>query len=686
MIKKQLGCTQTAEIVEDSEPEREEYRKRRKEESRRRKGQLKTMEVIELTDSDSHDSVILDTQLVSNCDDGSRQTSRHERSVYAEMMTPDLSGNSRRESTTTSTLFVGTAGASAAGTVIQAGFPDSQTQRVTRDESDASNIEAEERTNRMRTKIGSFVFSASSQTSSIAGTSSRISQKAAHMIGPTKGTLSRQGSVKAAAFYLGFSERQLKLLSRCVSCDLKWTVRKSAANKVSHMRTCAKKARFTEETMDVLLSREIKAGFEKARKADTIDKRAEEPPPKTYLEHIVKENVVLRPTKRQKEFPSTVKAISESRDDIRNRAKTILGRPSFGQTARHGEAVPAPSTTQTLGQSRLGSRLLLVSSYLDDDELGPPLTQSLPGSKLGTAKCADRTASRTLDLIVEPPSPNSLPTIRLPDDSRLLSVRRSGLSLLNTDLNADVVSPYHSAYSWLRIGSLTYLPYILASSLTSACNTQNNKDLTWEDDDCFLYNTDDNDGMGDKAVLIFDPEIQEDETTYAHDELHIDDGRVISCSSPTRTPTANSRPKSINNCIVEDVAAEISKLELDISMDAALIDNTPFVHRIHTKKTSSPIKRNAKRTKVQNKDANCGDSVINEEELFQKFRSKISEDETLYLRVLRYEPIRLDVFMALAQEHVRDFDLGPLGLKIRLREFLDRQLGQTMIPLSLGYH
>ncbi|KAL5527433.1 hypothetical protein ACEPAG_6224 [Sanghuangporus baumii] len=649
MIKRQLGCTQTAEIIEDSEPEREEYRKRRKEERRRRKGQLKVIEIIELTDSDSHDSVILDTQLVSNCGDGSLQTSPHERSVYAEAIAPDLSSSSRRESMATNTLLVGTAGASAADTVIQASFPDSQTQRVTEDESDASNIDGEESTNRMRTKIGSFVFSASSQTSSIAGTSSRISQKAAYMIEPAKGTLSRQGSVKAAAFYLGFSERQLKFLSKCVSCGLKWTVRKSAANKVSHMRTCAKKSRFTEETMNVLLSREIKAGFEKAGKADTIDKRAEEPPSKTYLEHVVKENAVLRPAKRQKEFPSTVKAISESRDDIRNRARTILGRPSFGQTARQrGEAEPTASVTQTSEQSRSGSRLSLVSSYLDDDVIGLPLTQPLPGSKLGTAKCADRTASLALDLIAEPPF---LSELRLPDDSKLL--RRSGLSLLN----ADVVSPYHT------------------SSLRSSCNTQNNKDLAWDDDDCFSYNTDNNDGVSDNAVLIFDPQVQEVETTYAHDELHIDDGCIISCSSSTRTPIANPRTRAINNRIVEDVAAEISKLDLDHFINAALIDNTPSVRQMHVKKTSSPIKRNAKRIEAQNKDANCGDSVVNEEELFEKFRSKVLEDETLYLRVLRYEPIRLDVFMDLTQEHVKDFDLGPLGLKIRLREFLDRQVG-----------
>lgn len=356
-----------------------------------------------------------------------------------------LPDGTARKTATTSTQLLDTVKTS---TVT---IPDTRTQTETVEGSDESDVD--ERTVRMRTKLGSFTFAQSSQTSSVANSSANTSQQKKHAIEPPKGTPSRQACSKMAALYLDFSERQLNSLLKCVSCDLKWTIRKSAANKVSHMRTCANKARITEETMKVLISRDIKAYL---KKTELINDCHEEPPPKTYLEHVVKENISPRPAKRRKEPVCTVKAISELRVGIRDRARAVLSRRSSGKILGRDKQVESPSPTRTFEQSKPGFQTALTSN--SDDEAGPPLTQPLPCSKLGTATRSNGTCARTLDLIAEPPSPDP-PEAQLPDYLKLPSAKRSRIMLSNTDSVADVVSSCHSAchgfipFSYLFHGS-----------------------------------------------------------------------------------------------------------------------------------------------------------------------------------------------------------------------------------------
>ena len=73
MPKTYSAGSPVVEIIEDSEPEREECRNRRKEEPRKKRKQANTIAVIELTDSDSCNSDtsdILLSPLVANIDAG----------------------------------------------------------------------------------------------------------------------------------------------------------------------------------------------------------------------------------------------------------------------------------------------------------------------------------------------------------------------------------------------------------------------------------------------------------------------------------------------------------------------------------------------------------------------------------------------------------------------------------------
>nr|GAT59973.1 predicted protein [Mycena chlorophos] len=173
------------------------------------------------------------------------------------------------------------------------------------------------------------------------------------------------------------SENDLKKLSKCVSCEMPWTTRKTAAQKLVHIRSCAKKTGITHETLVFLVRKEVE---------NSPSAKGKEPAgPSTLLEEVVRDAGPKRKAKRRAPI-DILKNTSETRVNILDRARSLLH--AQGDAPRTQAVVPdpsaAPPATQTFGVSRLGQQLgrpLLVES---DDEMQPPAaSQAFAPSKLG---------------------------------------------------------------------------------------------------------------------------------------------------------------------------------------------------------------------------------------------------------------------------------------------------------------
>ncbi|EJD01399.1 uncharacterized protein FOMMEDRAFT_30101 [Fomitiporia mediterranea MF3/22] len=377
------------EVIEDSEPEREESRRRRKEERQKQK-ELKKPTNLEHTTSNSDEC-----PGSANLEQASNSTTRKLPQKESTVVN-NLSSLSTTCCNTDGSNFYDLDSMKAknavekrAGVITDLPVSHSVQNVVTiLSESNTSDSEVDEkRTDKMRTKLGHFAFPVTSQASSLASsisrTSSTVVQSTCSANAPSGvQTENRKRPLSSTPAYLDFSENQLKTLVKCVSCDLKWTTRKSTAHKVTHMRTCAKKSRLTEETMKILISRETSVAPPKVKKPRPIKDRPSERPQRTYLEDIIKEDGIQRPRKRQKELTGSVRGVVESRTGIVERANLILNKPSSSRSTtddcmRLQPPPQPPPSTQTFAQSTLASRINGISSW-SQDEAEPPCCRTGP--------------------------------------------------------------------------------------------------------------------------------------------------------------------------------------------------------------------------------------------------------------------------------------------------------------------
>lgn len=160
-------------------------------------------------------------------------------------------------------------------------------------------------------------------------------------------------------------------LSKCVSCGLQWTSKKTAKQKRTHIEQCAKKNALSKDTIKFLIEKEI------AILSPTIP--ANDPSENatgTLMDSVVPAGPVKR-LKRHQVVPS-VRSLAETRESILDKARDILG-------PTEGHADPQP--TQQFGQSALARRntqqpkrpaLLDVNKSMEE----PPPTQPFGTSSL----------------------------------------------------------------------------------------------------------------------------------------------------------------------------------------------------------------------------------------------------------------------------------------------------------------
>ncbi|TDL29407.1 hypothetical protein BD410DRAFT_779808 [Rickenella mellea] len=215
-------------------------------------------------------------------------------------------------------------------------------------------------------------------------------------------------STSPASYGWDFSEIELSRLLKCISCGIKWTVRKSATQKLAHIKTCARKTHLSHETVKTLIQREINAsslsvaaGTSKGRekeKRKVKDQASVDAPPKTFLEHVVLEDSEGQKKRRRKHGPETVQSVSDTRGTILEKAKLLLQTAPLPPEV---ESTLGPPMTQAFGKSNLGQNTFgagMSSSrwnvftgrdpgYTVTKEYNecPPATQAFRTSRLGIA-------------------------------------------------------------------------------------------------------------------------------------------------------------------------------------------------------------------------------------------------------------------------------------------------------------
>lgn len=142
--------------------------------------------------------------------------------------------------------------------------------------------------------------------------------------GPSRSKDGGLAPQKTTALTISLSD--LTKIFRCVCCNLPWTTRKTSVQKMAHIRGCAKKHKFTDETVQILVQKEVDKfvpipALKKGKEKELPP--AELPLKNTYMEDIL---VTAAPRKKAKgkEFRSHVANISVTRASTLNRAQELL--------------------------------------------------------------------------------------------------------------------------------------------------------------------------------------------------------------------------------------------------------------------------------------------------------------------------------------------------------------------------
>jgi hypothetical protein len=154
----------------------------------------------------------------------------------------------------------------------------------------------------------------------------------------------------------------------CVSCEVRWTIKKGAAHKLSHITTCARKKGINPSTLQRLIQRELL----KIQNAKANDKKptscsdSADAVSQTYMESVVADAQSKRKQKRT-DTAGTLQPVSQTRTAILDRAKALLN--AWGAVPCDA---PEPEQTQAFGRSKLATGHMQVE---DVDPIGSHLSE-----------------------------------------------------------------------------------------------------------------------------------------------------------------------------------------------------------------------------------------------------------------------------------------------------------------------
>lgn len=169
-------------------------------------------------------------------------------------------------------------------------------------------------------------------------------------------------------------------LTKCVSCDARWTTRKSASQKTKHIQSCARKKGFTPDTIRIALSKEVENVKANSRNKSGRKDKETDPSENTLLENTVKAGDKGKKTRHRAQ--KTVESIIVTRNSILDRAKQILRydtQPTGdnGDTDVHDDERPMPST-QPFGRSALEEQCLFKTKLFTEASVDSPARSRTP--------------------------------------------------------------------------------------------------------------------------------------------------------------------------------------------------------------------------------------------------------------------------------------------------------------------
>ncbi|KAI0335528.1 hypothetical protein GY45DRAFT_1350736 [Cubamyces sp. BRFM 1775] len=490
-----------------------------------------------------------------------------------------------------------------------------------------------------------------------------------------------------------FADSDLSRLLKCVSCDLAWTTRKTVLQKMKHIQTCSKKNGLTDDTVRTLLRNEI----DKLPPVASSSKSATPAPPpsapETLLEDILKDAGKKKPGRRPQVL-QTVKSVTETRETILDKARTLL---------------------QNGGSSRAGSAALTSHNSEPGCEEMPPATQVFSRSSIAAARTAPVDVHQGVDTtLVFGPSRLAARTSRLDgavvrtgaeiaahsDVSPLTQMSHDDSAARNraSSVHAQDIPPSTQVFAPSKLTNVSGVARRVVPADAGPPEEHISIHDTLEDEftksspprpvkrksSTFLAGGEprrrrtSNTTLGPSTLQtgpVADMDVPVDDydhhwNEWIHDVWDEDGGACLHYvpesegAGPSRLPPAQDKPAPSQSR--SRLAAIVEDAVAGPSAGLSMAANEPAPSQL-------PPKKRARRKKVagEESDAEGKTADISQDELNAKMKEAILKDEALHLRILRYEPIHFDVFLQIA------VDLGipakRSGLKGKVRAFLDQK-------------
>ncbi|KAK0498611.1 hypothetical protein EDD18DRAFT_94747 [Armillaria luteobubalina] len=598
------------DVVEDSEPEREALRQKRKLERKKRKEAKElavpaVASVIELSD-DERNSVPPASPSIGSVIDIS------DSSMTAASVHPLSVNNSSVQNHGVSVIEVSELAPVSTDDITTSSVPQPVKKKYTLSILNDSAIFNDSLENKDDDEPGlNFARFAFAAKPARKASSSSIPSRAESVEALPKPVASKK-PLRADRFAGDFTDAQLGGLLKCVCCNISWTTRKTAAQKMKHVQSCAKKNNFTDSAVRVRIRQALESvdPEDVALKGKGTAKGQDSSVPETYFHDVIHDAGPKKRTKRV-EAQGTVKTLVDTRDAILQRAETIIKHSASSTVYRllseednHGIVA-----TQRFSSSALVGRMVANDSPMLDDPLHSdsdaelyPATQTFGPSKF-SAKPSSTSPSPSID--------EALPATQPFAPSKLGSLQAVALEQLSP------VSS-HSSRSSIKP------PLSLAPSSSNAPSPKSPLATT---------------------SRLPPPDGEQPPEEGYHSDLS--DACLHFYPDPDNRAEVPPSPSTAQSTPVKSTKEKSKKATL----------TTPE----KKSKDKGKGKEVKKRWKEEDFDATW------EEEL----KKKIMSDTELYQRILRYEPIELSVFEKLATSE----DDRPVNgiFTSKLRCFLDDQ-------------
>lgn len=199
------------------------------------------------------------------------------------------------------------------------------------------------------------VLARSTSTFSIAGSANAVPTSA--IPPPGQKPKGKPGRKPQPPFSFSIPDRELARLRRCVGCNFPWTARKTVAQKMKHVRACAKKEGLTDEIVHILIRQELEKTPVEAIEIGTNkgkQKETEPEEPRTLLEGVIHGGETTRRRRRRGPTEGTLRELKDTRESILERARILLSSKEMG-SGRADDAAPPP-LTQPFAESALARR------------------------------------------------------------------------------------------------------------------------------------------------------------------------------------------------------------------------------------------------------------------------------------------------------------------------------------------